>query len=250
MDARDNVALLHTTSHAALADAALADAIILDGDHNYWTVSEELRTIAERAADSEDVVPLILMHDIGWPHGRRDDYYVPARIPDDHRQPLAGDGLYPGIPGSYHGGLPCDNPAAHEGGPRNGVLTAVEDFLADRRQLNLAIIPAFFGLGVIWDTTGPHHEALGRALSIWDRNAVLQRMENDRVLHLANTHVQLVLTQEFELRIAAQDRQLQRQRELLEAMLRSRVLRAAELVLRLRGSEPVFSRREIRKAIA
>ncbi len=259
VEARANLTLLHTTSHEALAEAPLADAIILDGDHNYWTVSEELRIIAERAGDSGGAFPLILMHDLGWPHGRRDDYYVPERIPEDERQPLADDGLYPGIPGTYHGGLPCDHPAAQEGGPRNGVLTAIEDFLTDRGQpeppatsapaLALAVIPAFYGLGVIWDTAGPHHEALRRVLSIWDRNPVMQRLENDRVLHLANTHVQLILTQESEQRVAAQDRQLARQGDLLEAMLQSRVLRAAELLLRLRGSEPVFSRREIRKAI-
>jgi hypothetical protein len=247
--ARDNVTLIHSTSHEALADLSLGDAIILDGDHNYWTVSEELRILAERVSESGGTFPLILMHDVGWPHGRRDDYYVPERVPEDQRQPLAADGLYPGVPGTYHGGLPCDNPAAREGGPRNGVLTAIEDFIADREQLHLAMVPAFYGLGIIWDTADPHDDALMRALSIWDRNPVLQRMENDRVLHLANTHVQLILTQEAEQRVAALDRQLGRHRELLEAMLHSRVLRAAELVLRLRRSEPVFSRREIRKAI-
>ena len=69
------------------------------------------------------------------------------------------------------------------------------------------------------------------------------------MLHLANTHVQMILAQEAQARIAAQDRQLQRQTELLQRMLGSRVLRAAELVLRLRHSEPVFSRRQIEQAI-
>jgi hypothetical protein len=247
--AHANLRLIRATSHAALAELPLADAIILDGDHNYYTVSEELRIISERAAEEHQRLPLLLLHDVGWPHGRRDDYYVPDRIPAEHRQPLAEEGVYPGEPGTYHGGIPCDNPAAHEGGPRNGVLTAVEGFVSSHEGLRLAIIPAFYGLGVVWDTAGPHDAALTQVLSSWDRNPLLQRMEDNRVLHLANTHVQLILAQEAQQRVAEQDRQLQRQRELLVRMLDSRVLRIAELALRPRRSRPVFSRRQIKRAI-
>jgi hypothetical protein len=244
-----NLRLIRATSHAALVELPLADVIILDGDHNYYTVSEELRIISERAAEAEQRLPLLLLHDVGWPHGRRDDYYVPDRIPAAHRQPLAEAGLYPGQPGTYHGGIPCDNPAAHEGGPRNGVLTAIEDFVSSQEGLRLTIVPAFYGLGVVWDADAPHDAALTQLLSRWDRDPLLHRMEDNRVLHLANTHVQLILAQEVQLRVAAQDRQLQRQRELLARMLGSRVLRAAELALRLRRSEPVFSRRQIDQAM-
>jgi hypothetical protein len=246
--AHDNLRLIRETSHEALACVPLADAIILDGDHNYYTVSGELRIIAERAAEQQRL-PLLLLHDVGWPHGRRDDYYVPERIPAEHRQPLADAGLYPGEPGTYHGGIPCDNPAAHEGGPRNGVLTAVEDFISGHERLRLAIVPAFFGLGVVWDTSGAHDAALARLLSTWDRNPLLQRMEDNRVLHLANTHVQMILAQEARQRVAVRDRQLERQRELLRQMLGSRALRAAELALSLRRSEPPFSGRQIQQAI-
>jgi Methyltransferase domain len=247
--ARDNLRLIRATSHSALAGLSPSDAIILDGDHNYYTISEELRIIAERASEQQRPLPLLLLHDVGWPHGRRDDYYAPERIPAEHRQPLADAGLYPGEPGTYHGGIPCDNPAAREGGPRNGVLTAVEDFITAHERLRLAIVPTFYGLGVIWDTTGPHDDALTKVVSRWDRNPLLQRMEDNRVLHLANTHVQMIRAQEAQQRVAAQDRQLQRQRELLTRMLNSRVMRAAELALRLRGSQPVFSRRQIQQAL-
>ena len=63
--------------------------VIIDGDHNYFTVSEELRLIAERAAGA--ALPLLLFHDVGWPHARRDDYYAAERIPEADRRPLAGD---------------------------------------------------------------------------------------------------------------------------------------------------------------
>lgn len=247
--AHDNLRLIRSASHAALAELPPADAVILDGDHNYYTVSEELRIISERAAQQQRRLPLLLVHDVGWPHGRRDDYYVPERIPAEHRQPLAEEGLFPGERGTRHGGIPCDNPAAREGGPRNGVLTAVEDFVSGREGLRVAIVPAFYGLGIVWDTAEPYDAALAPLLSAWDRNPLVQRMEDNRMLHLANTHVLMILAQEAQRRVTEHDRQLRRQRELLARMLDSRVFRAAELALRLRHSDPVFSRRQIQRAI-
>jgi len=241
--------LLTETSFAVLARIPLPDAIILDGDHNYYTVSEELRIIDERVDSESGRLPLLLMHDVGWPHGRRDDYYVPSRIPDAHRHPLADEGLFPGEPGTYRGGIPCDNPAAHEGGPRNGVLTAIEDFLADRPSLRLAVIPSFYGLGVVWDPTAPYGDALSAAVAPWDRHPLLQRMEDNRVFHLASRHVVMILAQGAEEQLTARQPQLDRQRELLQSIHDSRVLRAAARVLRLRGHEPVFSPEEIERVI-
>ncbi len=63
--------------------------MIIDGDHNYYTVREELRLIAERAAGAE--LPLLLFHDVCWPHGRRDDYFDPEQIPAEYRQPIVGE---------------------------------------------------------------------------------------------------------------------------------------------------------------
>jgi hypothetical protein len=247
--AHQDLELIRQTSFEALARIPLADAIILDGDHNYYTVAEELRIIAERAAAEQRPLPLLLLHDVGWPHGRRDDYYVPERIPAEHRQPLATEGLFPGQPGTYPGGIPCDNPAACEGGPRNGVLTAIEDFFVDRPPLRLAVIPSFYGLGVVWDPTAPYDDALSAAVAPWDRHPMLQRMEDNRVFHLANRHVVMILAEGAEEQLAARQPQLDRQRELLELIRDSRVLRAAARVLRLRGHEPVFSPEEIERVI-
>src|SRR4051794_26065333 len=122
--------LIRQTSLEALPSIPPADAVVIDGDHNYHTVSEELRLISER----EGELPLLLFHDVCWPHGRRDDYFDPGQIPEDHRHELAGEGrgLFPGDPGLREGGLPYPRSAAREGGERNGVLTAVEEFAAGR----------------------------------------------------------------------------------------------------------------------
>ena len=126
--------LVRQTSLAALPEIPLPDAIVIDGDHNYYTVSEELRLIGERAPGAE--LPLLLFHDVRWPHGRRDDYFDAEQIPDEAtatRWPARCRGLYPGRPRGARGGLPYPRSAAHEGGPGNGVLTAIEDFVGRAR---------------------------------------------------------------------------------------------------------------------
>ena len=114
---RPDLELIRKTSLDALpALPALPDAVVINGDHNYFTVSEELRMIGERAPAAD--LPLLLFHDVCWPHGRRDDYFAPESIPERHRRPLAGGagGLVPGDPGLRLGGLPYPRSAAQEGG--------------------------------------------------------------------------------------------------------------------------------------
>ena len=134
---RADLELVERTSVEALGELD-AEAIILDGDHNYFTLSEELRLISERATASSSRMPLLIFHDIGWPLGRRDAYYAPERIPPEHRQPLANDTyLVPDDPGTVPAGMPFACVAAREGGPRNGILTAIEDFPARARGARL-----------------------------------------------------------------------------------------------------------------
>jgi hypothetical protein len=49
--ARPDLELIREPSHEGLATLERTDAVILDGDHNYFTVEGELRLIAERSAD-------------------------------------------------------------------------------------------------------------------------------------------------------------------------------------------------------
>jgi Methyltransferase domain len=242
-DERHDLQLIRETSHEALAHIPLADAIILDGDHNYYTLSEELRIVWQRVGEERRQLPLLLLHDVCWPHGRRDDYYAPERIPVEHRQPIAPDrSVYPDEEGTQYSGLPYRYPAAHEGGPRNGVLTAAEDFAAAHEQLHLAVVPTFFGVGVIWDRSSPHADALTQVVGPWDRNPLLERLERNRVLHLASSQRQLRRAQDANERVQKRD-------QLLERMLNSRVFRAAEMILRLRHSDPAFSHEEIREVM-
>jgi SAM-dependent methyltransferase len=242
------VELVRKTSLEALPELPAPDAVVIDGDHNYYTVSEELRLIGERAPGAQ--LPLLLFHDVCWPHGRRDDYYAAELIPEADRHPVAGDsgGIFPGDPGLRPGGLPYVRSAAHEGGPRNGVLTAVEDFVSAREGLRLAVVPVFFGFGAVWHPDAAWSAALERVLRPLDRNPVLERLEANRIHHLA-----LAYTRQVEL--WALEQRLARQEALLRRLLDSSAFSVAERLSRLRGragiapGSPVVSGDEIRRVL-
>ena len=133
----------------------LQDAYFIDGDHNYYTVINELRLIASGV----DHASLLFLHDVGWPCGRRDMYYQPESIPTCCRNPCrSGVGPVPGQQaleewglGSTYADIPF-SVAEFEGGVRNGVLTAIEDFLKgpEGAGWRLHIVPAVFGLGILY----------------------------------------------------------------------------------------------------
>ena len=83
-------------SHNVLPGLPAVDAALVDGDHNWFTVYHELRFLREAAEAAGRPMPLLVMHDVCWPYGRRDLYYEPDRIPDESRQPYARRGLLPG----------------------------------------------------------------------------------------------------------------------------------------------------------
>ena len=233
-------------SHEVISDLdELPDVVVLDGDHNHFTLSEELRLIGELADRAgHGRFPLLLFHDVGWPHARRDTYYAVDRIPEDKRPPIKRDaGLAPGNPGTDQLGLPYPAAAAEEGGPANGTVTAIEDFSAGRSGLRFAIVPAFFGFGIVWHEDMPWSEQVAAILAPYDRHPVLQRLEANRVDHLVASHARGVLLSELTERN-------RRQEELLRAMLDSRALDVAERVSKIKQrGEPIFSREKIEKAL-
>ena len=128
------------------------DAALIDGDHNWYTVYHELKLLAEGARRAGAPMPVMVMHDVLWPYGRRDLYYAPEQIPEEFRQPYAQRGMRPGGKQLLgRGGLnPTMCNALEEGGPRNGVMTAVDDFVAEHdRPLRVVILPIYFGLAIV-----------------------------------------------------------------------------------------------------
>ncbi|MGH9249135.1 MAG: CmcI family methyltransferase [Acidimicrobiales bacterium] len=129
------------------------DVALIDGDHNWYTVTTELRLLARGSRNAGAPLPVCILHDVGWPYGRRDLYYNPDTIPPEHRQPWRRAGILRGqselVDGSRGVNAELAN-AEHEGGPCNGVLTAAEDFVAEHdRPLRLVVLPVYFGLAIL-----------------------------------------------------------------------------------------------------
>jgi cephalosporin hydroxylase/glycosyltransferase involved in cell wall biosynthesis len=141
-------------SHNVLPGLPPMDVALIDGDHNWYTVFHELRMLSEVARSAGAPLPVLVMHDVLWPYGRRDLYYAPENIPEEFRHQYKQGGMNPGRPGLMppgRGGVnPTMNNATREGGPRNGVMTAVEDFLEDYdKPVRLLVLPIYFGLAIV-----------------------------------------------------------------------------------------------------
>ena len=136
---------------AGIGPGVRFDCILIDGDHNWYTVFNELRLIRERTLLKAG--GYIFLHDVDWPYGRRDLYYQPETIPDEFRHPFAEKGIVRGQSRLAEvGGLNSRNylNALEEGGPKNGVLTAIEDFLAlHPGDYRFFMIRYQWGLGVL-----------------------------------------------------------------------------------------------------
>ena len=173
----------------ALPKLPAADAWVVDGDHNWFTVYNELTQIAA-ACDRDGKPMLVFLHDVAWPCARRDFYYAPETIPADFRHPHDWDGGvsldWPGVqPHRGFRGAGGFAVATHEGGPRNGVLTAIEDFIDDVEtaggQMLYASIPAVFGLGVLFDATADWAPAMAEHIVPWHENKLLATLERNRL---------------------------------------------------------------------
>jgi Methyltransferase domain len=161
------------------------DAYLIDGDHNYYTVLNESELIW-RQMRAVNKPFLVFYHDVGWPCARRDLYYDPDRIPAEFRHPhvwhkgvtLYNQGV---IDGGFRGNgqWAC---ATKEGGARNGILTAIEDFVEGKEEhLCWARVPAVFGLGILFDKHAEWASALTQFLLPYHENSLLAQLERNRL---------------------------------------------------------------------
>lgn len=177
----DSFTLVEGRSPEALADLEPADVYLVDGDHNHWTVLRELHALY---ADGR--TPVAVLHDVGWPCARRDQYYAVDALPEEAVHPHSFTrGRVPGraelVQDGGFGGAGAFAVALEEGGPLNGVRTAVEDFLASREGLEYVHVPAVFGLGIVFASDAPYAGALRSLLAPFHENPLLERIERNRV---------------------------------------------------------------------
>ncbi len=152
----ENARFLRQPSLKVLPELQPQDICFIDGDHNYYTVINELRLLAS----DPNRIPLIFLHDVSWPWGKRDQYCDPKAIPDEFRHEysveravvpgeteLRNEGGFRGDASDYGYGA-----AVRECGVNNGVMSAVEAFIEEDvdRKWELITIPAIFGLGILY----------------------------------------------------------------------------------------------------
>ena len=187
VDEHQELEVIEATSLEALARIPIPGAVVLDGDHNYYTLSNELRLIAERAPDGQ--LPILVFHDVCCRSRAATSTPCPDRIPAEHRHPYGEDvRLVPGNPGPRRRGLPLEWAALEEGGSRNGVLTAIEDFMEERGDLRLAIIPALLRLRPSGPGAPRGLDEVAEIVEPWDGNPILERVEKARVAQLVQRH--------------------------------------------------------------
>jgi len=147
----DEQEIITKSSLISLSQLENYDVVILNDEPNWFTVYNELKIIEKRFKNKK--FPIIFLHNIGWPYARRDLYIEPNKIPNEYRQPYRKLGVDPkhselkeegGLnPNFYH--------AIHENGENNGVLTAIENFIAESEsEFSLEIINVFQGLGILF----------------------------------------------------------------------------------------------------
>ena len=191
--------ILREKSVEALAKLDAADLYLLDGDHNYYTVRNELELI-DRAAGEQ--FPLVILHDVRWPCGRRDLYYAPDTIPEAARNGPVYRGVVRGQSETVEGGFNGAGDfafASWEGGPCNGVQTAIDDFLEGRPHLRYRVIPVIFGLGILFDGRSSVAERIEEVVAPYHDNPFLARMEENRLdLYLRVLELQEILIAQTE----------------------------------------------------
>ena len=124
-----------------LPDLSNYDAIFLNDDPNWYTVYNELKIINENNRE----FPLVFICHNVFPHKRRDSYIDPYIIPENFRNKFSNKFYYSDIPivdDFYH--------AVQENTPKNGVLTAIEDFLAENESIGVMDIKLVNGITILY----------------------------------------------------------------------------------------------------
>ncbi|MEE0024321.1 hypothetical protein [Methanobrevibacter sp.] len=108
------------------------DAIFIDDDSNWYTVFNELNIISKTNKE----FPLVFICNNNFPNKRRDSYSNPKIIPNNFRQKYAEE-----LPIYYNNEKIIINDgffhACEENTPKNGVLTAIEDFLNENSHIGM-----------------------------------------------------------------------------------------------------------------
>jgi hypothetical protein len=134
-------------------------------------------------------------------------------------------------------------PAAPGSEGRGEVLAAVEEFVAERDHLRVAVVPALFGLAVVWPVDASWADRVASVVAPFDRDPVLERLEKNRLRHLA-------ARRDMTLELEKERGRAERMDELLRRLSGSRTFALAGLLSRIRGrGTSTLTDEELRRAL-
>ena len=136
-----------------LSNFADYDAIFLNSDPNWYTVFNELNIIKQ---NNDDFPLVFICHNI-FPHKRRDSYKNPDLIPNEFMNDYSENLEFSDISiqdGFYH--------AIEENTPKNGVLTAIEDFLSESGSVGIMEFNLLNGITILYPLNSISHIRLGK----------------------------------------------------------------------------------------
>jgi len=152
-DSSNKVSLMAEKSMEAMPNINTPiDVVLLEGDLNYFSVYNDLIAIRDLSVRQGTPIPCCFFRSSSWPYARRDMYYDPDTVPIFQRHDYALSGMTPWSQVLEEGmiNFPFFN-AKKEGGERNGVLTAVEDFIKESGlPLGKFLLPINNGVGIIY----------------------------------------------------------------------------------------------------
>lgn len=126
------------------------EAIFINGDPNWYTVYNELNLIKKNNSN----FPLVFVCNNKYPHKRRDSYINPEKIPEEFKNECCND-----LPILYEKDAETKQTMVKDGfchaiqkdTPKNGVLTAIEDFLKENTTLKFLEINPLEGISLIYE---------------------------------------------------------------------------------------------------
>ena len=136
-----------------LSDLNNYDAIFINDDPNWYTVFNELNIIKQ---NNDDFPLVFICHNI-FPHKRRDSYKNPNIIPKDFINEYSKNLEFSDISikdGFYH--------AINENTPKNGVLTAIEDFLSENSSIGVMNFNLLNGIVILYPLNSISQIRLGK----------------------------------------------------------------------------------------
>lgn len=128
------------------------DAIFINDDPNWYTIYNELNIIKENHIN----FPIVFVCNNKYPHKRRDSYINPEKIPEEFKNECCNELLILYEENNetketrVTDGL-CH--AIHQDTPRNGVLTAMEDFIKENPSLKMLEINPIEGISLIYQSS-------------------------------------------------------------------------------------------------